>query len=395
MKKIITFFFVLIAAVWIGLQLNHDPGYVLIALNHWTIETTAWVGLLVLLAIFITLHCFLVVGHALLNLPVRLKQWRARRRAQKAQNTTRKGLIEFSEGSWASAKDHLIKALPDSETPLFNYLTAARAAQEMGDNQLRDQFLREAQQTMPDAKIAVELTQAQLQLANHQWEQALATLKHLQDLMPNHPYVLKLLMQLYQEVKDWPQLINLLPKLKQSKILSGFSYEKLGRHVYLQALQDLIKLNQKDEVIKLFGKLPAFLAYDEAITYLYCHYLLSVNEHKKAESLLRTCLAKKFDDRIIRLYGKQLINSKQLGFAEGLLKKYPNSEALYWCLANLAYQSELWGKAKNYIDLSLATYPTAQAFQLSGELFEHMNEFDRARESYRQGLVLAVSKYNA
>lgn len=72
---------------------------------------------------------------------------------------------------------------------------------------------------MPEAKIAVELTQAELQLANHQWEQALATLKHLQDIAPRHPYVLKLIMQLYQEVKDWPQLITILPDLKSIGLL--------------------------------------------------------------------------------------------------------------------------------------------------------------------------------
>ena len=129
---------------------------------------------------------------------------------KKHKLTTRKGLIEYSEGYWQKAKNHLIQALPNTDTPLLNYLTAARAAQKMGDSQLRDHYLREAQQSMPEAKIAVELTQAQLQLANHQWEQALATLRHLHDLAPQHPYVLKLLMNLYKEVRDWPQLIAIL-----------------------------------------------------------------------------------------------------------------------------------------------------------------------------------------
>ncbi|WBV63404.1 hypothetical protein PGH43_00365 [Legionella pneumophila 130b] len=82
---------------------------------------------------------------------------------------------------------------------------------------------------MPEAKIAVELTQAQLQLANHQWEQALATLKHLQDLAPRHPYVLKLLMNLYEEIKDWQQLIALLPDLKKNHIISDQAFEQLQK----------------------------------------------------------------------------------------------------------------------------------------------------------------------
>ncbi len=112
------------------------------------------------------------------------KQWNAHRLTQNAQAITRKGLIEYSEGYWQKAQNHLMQALPNADTPLLNYLTAARAAQKMGDSTLRDHYLREAQQSMPEAKIAVELTQAQLQLANNQWEQALATLRHLHDLAP-------------------------------------------------------------------------------------------------------------------------------------------------------------------------------------------------------------------
>ena len=215
MIRVILLFLLLLTSVWVGVYLKHDPGYVLIAFHHWTIETTLCITLIGLILIFFILHTFLLLLHWTIHIPLGFHNWLTKRRIQKAQATTRRGLIEFSEGHWLEARKHLIKALPDTETPLLNYLTAARAAQETGDNKLRDDYLREAQQSMPEAKIAVELTQAQLQLANHQWEQALATLRHLQDLSPQHPYVLKLLMHLYEEVKDWPQLISLLPALKR------------------------------------------------------------------------------------------------------------------------------------------------------------------------------------
>lgn len=142
----------------------------------------------------------------------------------------------------AKSKNHLIQALPNSDTPLLNYLTAARAAQNMGDNQLRDNFLREAQQSMPEAKIAVELTQAELQLSNHQWEQALATLKHLHAIAPRHPYVLMLMMRLYQEVKDWPQLIALLPNLKSIKSLIN---NNLSEYNKMLICKDLLILRNR------------------------------------------------------------------------------------------------------------------------------------------------------
>ncbi|MDI1352729.1 MAG: heme biosynthesis HemY N-terminal domain-containing protein, partial [bacterium] len=201
MIRIILAFIILLGSVVLGIQLNNDPGYILIAINHWTIETTVWFALFSLFLLFLLVHLILQLTHKITKTPAEIKQWNTRRLAQKAQAITRQGLIEYSEGYWKKAQDHLIKALPNTDTPLLNYLTAARAAQKMGDSQLRDHYLREAQQSMPEAQIAVELTQAQLQLANHQWEQALATLRHLQDLAPRHPYVLKLLISLYEQVR--------------------------------------------------------------------------------------------------------------------------------------------------------------------------------------------------
>ncbi len=239
MIRLILIFLVLLISVYLGIQLSRDPGYLLITVHHWSIETTLWVAIFALIIAFFLLHGLLLLLRKLHRSPSTLRNWRARRRSQKAQAKTQQGLIEFSEGYWSQAQNHLIKALPDTESPLLNYLTAARAAQEMGNNQLRDNYLREAQQSMPDAKIAVGLTQAQLQLANQQWEQALATLRHLQDLAPHHPYVLKLLMRLYQEVKDWQQLIALLPELKKYQVVSGMAFTRLQQQTYLQAISDL------------------------------------------------------------------------------------------------------------------------------------------------------------
>ena len=50
-------FFSLLLSYWalylLGIQLNNDPGYVLITINHWIIETTLWVHVFALLLLFI------------------------------------------------------------------------------------------------------------------------------------------------------------------------------------------------------------------------------------------------------------------------------------------------------------------------------------------------------
>lgn len=323
MLRLLFAFIILMGAVALGIQLNKDPGYVLIAINHWTVETTVWVAAFSLIILFIALYFILRLLQKISRTPRTLTQWHSKRLSQKAQAITRKGLIEYSEGYWLKAKNHLIQALPNTDTPLLNYLTAARAAQKMGDNQLRDDYLREAQQSMPEAKIAVELTQAELQLANHQWEQALATLKHLHDIAPRHPYVLKLIMQLYQEVKDWPQLISILPDLKKYQVVPPQEFELLQHNAYLQRFIDLIKQNQTKAITTFFQSLPKALADEPNIIAEYARFLIKNADYPVANDLLRRALRKNPNPQLIGLYSLLPADEKQLTFAEGLLKKIP------------------------------------------------------------------------
>lgn len=388
MFRILLAFFILLASVLLGTQLNLDPGYVLVSINHWTLETTLWTALIGLFLLFILSHFLIQLCHRIARTPSTINKWHSRRLAYKAQVITRKGLIEYSEGYWQKAKNHLIQALPNTDTPLLNYLTAARAAQKMGDSTLRDHYLREAQQSMPEAKIAVELTQAQLQIANKQWEQALATLKHLQDLAPRHPYVLKLLMNLYIEIKDWQQLIVLLPELKRNNVISAQEFIHLQQNTYLQALNELIRQNQIIPVQAFFNSMPKVLNNSVEIIAEYVRFLIKQQEYGEAEQLIRQNLRKEVENLLIEQYGLLPATEQQLAFAESLLKKNPHSAALYLCLGRICISQHLWGKAKQYIEQSIALNPTPAAFNELGKLHEKLNDPLSSCLCYKKGLQL-------
>lgn len=390
MVRLLSIFIILLASVWLGVKLQHDPGYLLIAIHHWTIETTLVVAMIGLVLVFIFLHLLLLWIQWLIHLPRSFSEWLGRQRAYHARAKTRQGLIEFSEGYWSEAKNHLIKALPDTDTPLLNYLTAARAAQEMGDSKLRDDYLRQAQQSMPEAKIAVELTQAQLQLANHQWEQALATLRHLQDLAPHHPYVLKLLMHLYEEVKDWPQLIALLPELKRNQVISDDQYQRLQQRAYYQAMLDLIKQGHDQALANFMKSLPPRLNEDPEIIAEYGYYLFKQERLSEAELLLRRKLHKRFDEDLLGIYGQINYSDNQLQFAESLLKEHPHSAPLFLCLGRLSQHKNLWGKAKMYFEQSIECGATPMAYLELGKLLKQLSDEGRACAAYERGLALSI-----
>ncbi|MDP3704395.1 MAG: heme biosynthesis HemY N-terminal domain-containing protein [Legionellaceae bacterium] len=388
--RTIVIFALVLASVYVGAHLQQDPGYMLIVMHHWTIETTLWVAIPGLILMILILHLSILICLKIIRIPTAWHQWRTARRAQQAQAKTRQGLIEFNEGYWQLAKKHLIKALPDTDTPLLNYLTAARAAEEMGDHTLRDDYLRQAQQSMPEAKIAVELTQAQLQLANQQWEQALATLKHLQDLEPHHPYVLKLLMQLYEEIKDWPQLIALLPTLRRHQVLSNSAFIETQRNAYLNELLDLIKQDSETKLTQFIQSLPKELRLDHDIVAAYARYLLAHHQDKQVESILYRCLQKQISEQCIDLYGQIAPDVVQIGFIESLLKTQPHSAALNLCLGRIGASKQLWGKARSYFEESIKLNPTPEAYAELGKLFEQLHNTTAACKAYHDGLLIIL-----
>lgn len=385
--RITWLFLILLVSVYVGASLQHHTNYLFISLGGWRIETTLWVAIPALLLFAFCLHSLLLLLRQIRRIPSLWHHWRIQRRMERAQTETRKGLIEFSEGHWQTAKKHLINALPDAETPLLNYLTAARAAQELGDNTLRDDYLRQAQQSTPEAKIAVELTQAQLQLATQQWEQARATLKHLQDLTPHHPYVLKLLMQLYEAVQDWAQLIILLPQLKRYDILSGNAFLKKQQYYYQEALALLIKQNQTENIHLFIKQLPKALKHDGEITACYADFLLAHQQEKMAEKYLHRSLQREVNDACLKRYSKLPASIADLNFIESLTSSN-NTATLQLCLGCLCITQQLWGKARTHLEDSIQRSPSIEAYVELGRLFEKTQQNTLACEAYKQGIDL-------
>ena len=327
-------FAVLLLSVYFGVYLQHDSGYVVFVLNDWTVETSIWVALLALIVLVLAIYFSYSLINKIINIPKTISRWHNLFKMHRSQNKTRQGLIEFNEGHWKMAKKHLIDALPNAETPLLNYLTAARAAQEMGENKQRDNFLRQAQQSMPEAKIAVELTQAQLQIANNQWEQALATLQHLQVLSPKHPYVLKLLLELYEEIKDWPQLIKLLPSIKRLNLISKASFSKKQQNAYFMQLKYLISQNNPADIKNFYQELPKELRYAIDINAAYANYLIANDQHKEAEGILRKQLGKNINEDLLTSYSRLNAKYINLNYIESLLKHSQTAE-LNLCLGKI------------------------------------------------------------
>ena len=375
---------------------HKDLGHISFSFIGLTFETNLVVfGAAALCALFVVL--VLIKSWELLqNLFVYLGSRRKERLTEKAHQSLSQGLIEYAEGRFEQAEKILLQQIKYSDNRLLVYLSAARAAQQLGAHDRRDEYLRKAHLEAPDADVAIGLTKAELQLAHDQNEQALATLTQLNKLSENHTYVLTLLANTYKHLQDWDNLKKTLPALKKYGNLSTESFLSFEIMVCNGQLTDLAKSRDSNQLIEFWNVVPHHLKALPDVIEHYARQLIDTGAAGEAESTLRLYLNKNWHESTIILYAELdvMVDNRQLEMAEGWLKEHQHNAWLLLALGKMCISRSLWGKARNYLEASISIYPMPENYlKLARLLEEHMEEPAAAQEYYRQGLHLLAGDY--
>lgn len=375
----------LVASALAANFLLQDPGTVVITFRGKIIEMSVFV-----LGLLISLLFFSIWAIAyLLKAPRKLGEAAGRYRSGRAGQRLTRGVIEVAEGNFAKGERLLARAAGVSEAPLLNYLQAARAAHLLGQDERRDTWLKQAYENLPGAANAVLLTQAELQLDQNQYEQALATLRQIEENSPNHGHALMLLGRLYYRLADWDNLGSLLPKLKKYGRLAPAVLDEWSIRVFVEQM-DAAK--DGNTLLEVWKTVPRELKTNVDVLESWFLNLIRADMHEKAERDLAVELKRSWRQPLVRIYG--LVEGpdavKQLKRAEGWLKQHGDDPELLLTTARLCLRNELWGKARSYLETVIAIRPTADAYQEYGRLLNQMGDGEAAAEAYREGLNLVA-----
>lgn len=395
MKWLVRFFIVTLLGVAIALFARQDTGYVLITREPWVVETSLTMFILLTLVSFAVLYGVIRFIINAWGLSGRVHHWQTERHSQRARKNLNKGLLELAHRHWSKAEKLLLKNVKDSDTPLINYLAAASAAQEQGEDIKRDEYLQSAHECMPEAEVAISLTQADLQLRQGQLEQALASLMHLRSIAPKHAHVLKLIMRLYIALCDWQSLTELAPELRKRKVASEEHIDHVEAYAYERLLFEAEQSNKDfQELIRIWLHMPKRLNSDVRIAYRYAMCLNAFGDPDRAVAVIRDALHKQWHPSLVYAYGiiEADDSSTQLTEAEVWLKNHGTESVLLLTLGRLAIRNELWGKARAWLEASMGSEPRIETCRLLGSLLEQLGEADKAAEYYRNGLKLAVAR---
>ncbi len=374
-----------------------DRGYVLVNFRSWVIEMSVPGLVIVLVLLYIFVRALVAVADA----PRRLSAARERRQLRRRDSDLTAGFAQLVQGNWARSERLLTQGLKHADAPLANYLLAAHAAQLQGAADRRDQWLELAQAISPEASVSARLTRAQLELQAGDPAAAVATLKALEDAdagrdvrgratqgaVAEQPAAVALLARAYRALDDRAELLALLPRLPRASLPSQERDELVRLAIQAELARPGLTAERLAEVT---ASLPGELRAAPAVVAERARALERLGRGDEAERELKTALKREWHPALVQSYGevRGADLAKQLKQVETWLKTYPEDAVLLLAAARLAMANDLPGKARSYLESSLAIAPTPEAYALYGRMLTELGEDERALTAFRSGLGL-------
>jgi HemY protein len=382
------FFYVLILAMatWLGFYLYHNPSNIELSYQDWVVEIR--LSLLVIGFAVLVLVYSLFAG--IFRTYRKIREWITGSTLRAVTKNANQGWSSLTEGDWAKAETCMLKAAKHSDQPLHYYLAAAKAAQELGAIDRRDNSLRMALRAAPDEKLAIGITEATLQFKEGHLEHSLSTLQELARIAPHNLLIIKLLTEVNSALGEWPEVAKLIPYLKKYNVFPMEQINSLEEKAYNFILQTEAKRAGKQSLIVFWDTLPRNVRHQPIVIQQYVKLLLELGASNEAEQIIRSAMKKQWDINLVKLYGLALGNDlgKQIATAESWLRSGHQSEpALLLSLARICLAHKLWGKARSYLESAIALEPSADAYAELGRLLSFLGEQQKATECYKKGLL--------
>lgn len=370
-----------------------DPGYVVFGHGEWAVETSLLSMIGFVIVGFALLYLALRLLATTLNLPRLLQQRSVNKRSRRSQEALLLGLYESAQGNWEKAEKTLIRHAANSGAPLIHYLTAARAAASRGAKDQRDEYLKVAAETMPEAELAIGLTRAELLLSDSQFDEALQHLTELDKIAPSHAAVLKMLHRVYAQLEDWESLHALLPRLSSSKILMEAEIKLLETETYSAALKQKAQDKNPVTLRETWKQIPRHVRQIIGVRAVYFAAMIEAGAGPDIETDLRETLGKDWDQTLLVLYGCIRLQGNQataqIRHLERFLNKRPNDAILNRVLGRVCLRNDDLIGAQRYLKRSLEIEANVEAYHLLGEVLTRSGDKAAASDYYRSGLLLA------
>ena len=367
-----------------------ENGYVAISFLGYLVEMSVPTLALCLLLTLLSLH----VIQGLVRMPGRLRAQRIERKRARAREDLNRGLLEMSAGRWNESEITLARAARDAVAPAVHYLAAARAANLLGSRERRDAWLDLAREAAPDDPAPVLITVAEMNFKDGNTDAALDALTSLERLGELNPRALLLLARVFRLRGDFDRLRELEPRLRTARGVPAAAVDEIMDTLYGDMLKAATEQGGVETLAAVWGEATRAARRRPGVVVAYARGLARFEQPDQAALALRELLDADWNESAVVLYGELPGGEplERLRVAEGWLRGRREDPALLVCCARLCLRAELYGKARSYLETSMALRPRDDTAQLLADLVTELGEPDYAMQLLRNGIVLATGK---
>ena len=216
-------------AVGIALAARFNDGYLLLVLPPYRAEISLNLAVMLVLGGFAMLYALLRAAALTLALPRRVREYRERRRREKAAESLDDVVRLILEGRYGQALKKAGEAHADAESPALAALLAARSAQRLGEHDQQQAWLERAARDDPKMQCACLMLEAEMHLAMRRYDDAVATLKRLQQASGRHVAALRLELLAQQGGGHWDEVRRITQLLEAHHALPAEDAAALRR----------------------------------------------------------------------------------------------------------------------------------------------------------------------
>jgi len=392
--------FLVVVAVALAVVLQAHTGNVVLLVPPYRVEVSFTLAVLLLVATFVALYVTLRLLAWLVALPGRVRDWRGRRAQARDHDLMEKGWVGLLEGRFAQAEKHFVKLIGQTRVDSRRSvaaLSAAHAAQELGEFPRRDTLLEQAREAAgndPGLTEAVATVSADMLLDQGRPAEALAVLAPLQDAGARHLHTTRLLLRAENELGHHDQVFTLARALARRHAIARPEAERLIDASGAARLRagasngDGWRLIWKD--IK-----SAERAYPE-IALAAAQAFDAAGEPDESARVLETAINQRFSPALAAAYARCDASQvkRRIDKAEGWLKQRPNDPDLLRGLGVLCLTGQIWGAAERYLTRSLKYRNDPQTHALLGSLYDRLNRPQDAAQQWRMATAVGMALPN-
>lgn len=354
-----------------------DPGYVLVKLHGYTLESTVVAAVLAVIVIVV-----------LVNALWRLVRWPfgalSRRHRRSSRQRLNAGLLALMEGRNGDAERDLQRAarLDSLRGPAL--LAAAEAASRRGEQGRALETLDEAAQIAPQA---ARVLRARFLRREGRAAEALALLAPEADSGSLTPGGWREFALAAIATSDFRRARQALDPLQKNAVIGPRAYAALESQVLvgsLLAAPDAASLNS------LWSQLPKTQRRISAAVDAYARRAAGFGMMLPAMDEVESALRREWSSQLAGTYGSLSGDDEgRLRRVEGWLDAHPNDASLLLTLGRMCVRAKLWGKARKYLERALALEPGSAIWEALGDVYVGDGDNVQAQRCYRNALALA------